>query len=78
MYINYTAKGVEILVNVIGKKSTPFHHTHTNVISNRIQDRPFITHLELCYINWCHYDVVTPLNGEYPEPPHNIYIPSIF
>ncbi len=39
----------------------------------KIELHPFITHLELCHINWCHYDVITPLNGEYPEPPH---IPS--
>ncbi len=49
-------------------------HTLTSLPTEyKIELHPFMTHLQLCHINWCHYDVITPLNGEYPEPPH---IPS--
>lgn len=42
----------------------PLHTLKPLPVECRIDLHPFIVHLELCHINWCHYDVITMLNGE--------------
>ena len=71
----YTLRKVE-MVSIIGKGLIP-SHTHTLKllpVEYRILLHPFMTHLELCHINSCHYDVVIILSlalTHLPGRPHS-------